>query len=68
MVFPAGRGALAFWQPSIATLGEYQQADLILLNGVNYARWVNKVRRAKCGVRSLRQRSCKRRLAQCDAR
>ena len=33
----------AFWQPDIETILEYQQADLILLNGAGYARWVKKV-------------------------
>ncbi len=29
----------AFWEPSIAEIGRFQQADLILLNGANYALW-----------------------------
>ena len=29
----------AFWQPDLDTVTAYQQADLILLNGANYARW-----------------------------
>lgn len=29
----------AFWQPDLDTVAAYQQADLILLNGANYARW-----------------------------
>ncbi len=32
-----------FWKPDIKTVGEYQRADLILLNGANYAKWVNKI-------------------------
>lgn len=33
----------AYWTPSVADIGAYQKADLILLNGAGYARWVNKV-------------------------
>jgi len=33
----------AFWQPDIETILEYQRADLVLLNGANYARWVKNV-------------------------
>ena len=33
----------AFWQPGIETILEYQQADLVLLNGAGYARWVKNV-------------------------
>ena len=33
----------AYWIPDIATIAAYQQADLILLNGAGYARWVRKV-------------------------
>lgn len=33
----------AFWMPDTATLAAYQQADLILLNGADYAKWVEKV-------------------------
>ena len=33
----------AFWQPNVEIIGAYQQADLILLNGANYAKWVNRV-------------------------
>ena len=29
----------AFWQPDLDTVAAYQQADLIVLNGANYARW-----------------------------
>jgi zinc transport system substrate-binding protein len=32
----------AFWQPEIETIRAYQQADLILLNGAGYAKWVAK--------------------------
>jgi zinc transport system substrate-binding protein len=33
----------AYWMPDTRTIAAYQQADLILLNGVGYAKWVNKV-------------------------
>ena len=32
-----------YWVPGIKTISEYQQADLILLNGASYAKWVDKV-------------------------
>jgi zinc transport system substrate-binding protein len=33
----------AFWMPDMKAIAEYQRADLILLNGAGYARWVRKV-------------------------
>jgi len=33
----------AYWQPNVEEIGAYQKADLILLNGAGYARWVNNV-------------------------
>ena len=33
----------ALWQPTIEIIAGYQQADLILLNGANYAKWVDRV-------------------------
>jgi zinc transport system substrate-binding protein len=33
----------AFWMPNRKTISDYQRADLILLNGADYAKWVNKV-------------------------
>ncbi|MEA3413545.1 MAG: metal ABC transporter substrate-binding protein [Pseudomonadota bacterium] len=33
----------AFWHPDAATIGGFQRADLILLNGAGYARWINRV-------------------------
>lgn len=33
----------AFWQPDADTVNAYQQADLILLNGAGYAKWVSRV-------------------------
>jgi len=32
-----------YWTPKISDIGAYQQADLILLNGAGYAKWVSKV-------------------------
>ena len=32
-----------YWIPSIADISAYQQADLILLNGAGYAKWITKV-------------------------
>lgn len=37
---PAGEDP-AYWKPSAEEIGRYQQADLILLNGAGYARWVS---------------------------
>jgi len=33
----------AFWMPDAETIASYRQADLVLLNGAGYARWVDKV-------------------------
>ncbi len=33
----------AYWNPSVADISAYQTADLILINGAGYAKWVNKV-------------------------
>ena len=33
----------AFWMPDEQAIRDYQKADLILLNGAGYAKWVNKV-------------------------
>jgi zinc transport system substrate-binding protein len=33
----------AFWQPDAKAIAAFQQADLILLNGASYARWVSRV-------------------------
>ena len=32
-----------YWTPGIADISAYQKADLILLNGAGYAKWVDKV-------------------------
>ncbi len=42
--FPAPAGVdPAYWTPDRDIIKQYQQADLILLNGADYAKWVNKV-------------------------
>jgi zinc transport system substrate-binding protein len=33
----------AFWVPDVEQIAAYQQADLILLNGASYAKWVQRV-------------------------
>ena len=44
VVFPAPVDVdPAYWMPDPKTISDYQRADLILLNGANYAKWVNKV-------------------------
>jgi len=44
VVFPAPTdGDPAYWMPDPETIVAYQKADLILLNGANYAKWVRKV-------------------------
>jgi zinc transport system substrate-binding protein len=44
VTFPAPEGVdPAFWAPDIETIGRYQQADLILMNGADYAKWAGKV-------------------------
>jgi zinc transport system substrate-binding protein len=44
VVFPSPAGVdPAFWMPDVNTISEYQQADLVLLNGANYAKWISKV-------------------------
>ena len=43
VVFPAPVDVdPAYWMPDTKTISDYQQADLILLNGAGYAKWVNK--------------------------
>jgi zinc transport system substrate-binding protein len=44
VVFPAPADVdPAFWMPERKTISEYQQADLVMLNGAAYAGWVSKV-------------------------
>ncbi|MEA2079366.1 MAG: metal ABC transporter substrate-binding protein [Pseudomonadota bacterium] len=40
---PPGDADPAFWQPSVEIITGYQQADLVLLNGADYAKWVDRV-------------------------
>ena len=43
VVFPAPADVdPAYWMPDMPTITAYQQADVILLNGAGYARWINK--------------------------
>jgi zinc transport system substrate-binding protein len=44
VISPAPAGVdPAFWQPDVDTVLQYQQADLVLLSGGNYARWIANV-------------------------
>ena len=44
VVFPAPSDVdPAFWKPDDETVRQYQKADLIILNGVGYAKWTRKV-------------------------
>ena len=44
VIFPASPDTdPAYWVPDIQTIAQYQQADLILLNGAGYAKWVETV-------------------------
>jgi zinc transport system substrate-binding protein len=44
VVFPAPADVdPAYWMPDTETIVDYQQADIILLNGAHYAKWVDKV-------------------------
>ena len=44
VVFPAATDVdPAYWNPDLATISAYQKADLILLNGAGYAKWLAKV-------------------------
>lgn len=44
VVFPAPANVdPAYWMPDVKTIAAYQQADLILLNGAGYAKWIDKV-------------------------
>ncbi len=44
VVFPAPAGVdPAFWQPAVEIISGYQQADLVLLNGAGYAKWIDRV-------------------------
>jgi zinc transport system substrate-binding protein len=44
IVFPAPAGVdPAYWEPDLETITAYQQADLILLNGAGYEKWVARV-------------------------
>ncbi len=43
VVLPAPAGVdPAFWSPDAETIAAYQRADLVVLNGAGYARWVSR--------------------------
>jgi zinc transport system substrate-binding protein len=43
IVFPVPQGVdPSFWRPSIADIGELQHADMIILNGADFATWMTK--------------------------
>ena len=43
VIYPVPEGAdAAFWRPPIAVISEIQQADIILLNGAEFAKWTAK--------------------------
>ena len=44
VIFPAPADSdPAYWMPDTKTIADFQQADLIFLNGAHYAKWVKKV-------------------------
>jgi len=44
IIFPVPKNVdPAFWMPDAKSIGKFQTADLIILNGANYAKWTNKV-------------------------
>jgi zinc transport system substrate-binding protein len=43
VVLPDIDGDPAFWEPDPSQVADFQQADLILLNGAGYAKWVSRV-------------------------
>jgi zinc transport system substrate-binding protein len=43
VVFPAIEGDPAFWRPSTEDVSAFQSADLVLLNGASYAKWIPSV-------------------------
>jgi zinc transport system substrate-binding protein len=44
VIFPAPPDVdPAYWIPDVTTITKYQEADLILLNGADYAGWIKKV-------------------------
>ena len=62
VTFPAPPGVdPAFWSPPVETVARYQAADLVLLNGAGYARWVGRASLPRKSVvdtsRSFRDRT-----------
>ena len=47
VVFPEISGDPAFWEPSINDISAMQQADVVLVNGATYEKWLEKVTLAK---------------------
>ena len=43
VTFPSMEGDPAFWRPAPEEVTGFQQADLVLLNGASYAKWIPKV-------------------------
>lgn len=43
VIFPEMEGDPAFWEPTPEEITPFQEADLILLNGADYAKWVPRV-------------------------
>ena len=39
--FPVKEGDPAYWKPDSNNIRSYQSADIIFLNGANYAQWIN---------------------------
>lgn len=51
VVFPVPRDTdPAYWSPDADTVAAYQSADLILLNGADYAKWVGLVSLPRAGM------------------
>ncbi|MCH7643614.1 MAG: zinc ABC transporter substrate-binding protein [Myxococcales bacterium] len=51
VTFPAPPGSdPAFWSPSGETVAAYQRADVVLLNGAGYAKWVGRASLPRAGL------------------
>jgi zinc transport system substrate-binding protein len=47
LIFPEIDGDPAFWEPSISDIAAMQEADVVLVNGATYEKWMDKVSLAK---------------------
>ncbi len=47
VVFPEIDGDPVFWEPSISDISAMQQADVVLVNGATYEKWLEKISLAK---------------------